>query len=113
MNIHGRDDNNPLKYALQSYSFIDWFAQNLHDIVVDIGWTANVYWPSLPEELKRSTMLFCYAPMQELLRPGYKTLHFDRYCSSFAVVVDVLFLGRMSGETPGLPRFSFTPKIWY
>ncbi|QRW26173.1 hypothetical protein RhiXN_11250 [Rhizoctonia solani] len=85
MNIHGRDDNNPLKYALQSYSFIDWFAQNPHDIVVDIGWTANVHWPSLPEELKRSTMLFRYAPMRELLRPGYKTPHFDRYCSSFAV----------------------------
>ncbi|KAF8748130.1 hypothetical protein RHS01_11040 [Rhizoctonia solani] len=110
MNIHGRDDDDPLKYALQSYGFIDWFAQNPHDIVADIGWTTNVHRPSMPEELKRSTMLFRYAAMQELLRPAYKTPHFDRYCASFSVGGGRALPYAAIKQDSGVSKVQFYPK---
>ncbi|GAB1528264.1 hypothetical protein RhiTH_011456 [Rhizoctonia solani] len=110
MNIHGRDDDDPLKYALQSYGFIDWFAQNPHDIVADIGWTTNVHRPSMPEELKRSTMLFRYAAMRELLRPAYKTPHFDRYCASFSVGGGRALPYAAIKQDSGVSKVQFYPK---
>ena len=85
MNIHGREDENPLNHAFRINRFISFYDQNPHDIVVDVGWTVNVHRPSMPEELRRSTLLFRYGPMRELLRPAYQKPHMDRYCHSYVV----------------------------
>ncbi|KEP47031.1 hypothetical protein V565_170730, partial [Rhizoctonia solani 123E] len=85
MNIHGREDSNPLNYAFLIFRFIDWYAQNPHDIIADVGLALNVHRPSLPEELKRSTLLWRYGPLRELLRLGYQKPHQDRYCLSYVV----------------------------
>ncbi|KDN34381.1 hypothetical protein RSAG8_12529, partial [Rhizoctonia solani AG-8 WAC10335] len=85
MNIHGREDENPINYAFRTYGFIDWYAQNPHDIIADVGLTANAHRPSMPDELRRSTLLFRFGPMRELLRPAYQMPHQDRYCLSHVI----------------------------
>ncbi|KAG8731954.1 hypothetical protein FRC11_001382 [Ceratobasidium sp. 423] len=85
MNIHGREDANPLNYAFTIYRFINWYIQNPHDIIADVGLAVNAHRASMPEDLQRSTMLFRYGPLRELLRLGYRKPHQDRYCLSYTV----------------------------
>ncbi|KAJ1299638.1 hypothetical protein OPQ81_011988 [Rhizoctonia solani] len=85
MNIHGRMDDDPLKYGLSLYDFIDWCAQNPHDIVADIGWTANINRSLMPEDQQNTTLLFRTDPLTELARAAYVKPETDRYCSSFVV----------------------------
>jgi hypothetical protein len=84
-NIQGREDENPLNYAFQVNRFIDWYAQNPNDIVVDVGLAINMHHGSAPEELKRSTLLIRHDPLRELLRSAYKKPHQDRYCHSYVI----------------------------
>lgn len=84
MNIHGRMDDNPLKYAFSLFDFIDWCAANPHDIIADIGWTANVMRGSI-SGLENTTLLFRTDPLAELMRTAYLKPQIDQYCSSSVV----------------------------
>ncbi|KAG8792616.1 hypothetical protein FRC12_005466 [Ceratobasidium sp. 428] len=83
--IHGREAENPLNYAFQTNRFVDWCQQNPHNIVVDVGLAINVDNRFAPEEIHRSTLLFRYDPLRELLRPAYNQPQRDQYCHSFVV----------------------------
>jgi hypothetical protein len=84
-NIHGREPDNPLNYAFRIYGFINWYEQNPNNIVVDVGLALNLHRASLPEELRKSTLLIRHDPLRELLRPGFKQPQQDRYCHSFVI----------------------------
>ncbi|KAF8594368.1 hypothetical protein BDV93DRAFT_565516 [Ceratobasidium sp. AG-I] len=81
-NIRGREDSNPLNYAFRVNNFIDWYAQNPNDIVVDVGLALNLHRHSVPDDLRRSTLLFRLDPLRELLRPAYQKPQRDAYCHS-------------------------------
>ncbi|CUA76467.1 hypothetical protein RSOLAG22IIIB_12312 [Rhizoctonia solani] len=85
MNIHGRMDNNPMEYAFSLFNFVDWYSANPHDIVADIGWTANPNRSMMPDDLQNSTLLFRVGPLTELLRAAYTKPQIDQYCSSYVV----------------------------
>ncbi|KAG9093726.1 hypothetical protein FRC06_011400 [Ceratobasidium sp. 370] len=42
-NIHGWEHENPLNYVFQMNRFVDWYAQNLNNIIVDVGLAINVH----------------------------------------------------------------------
>ncbi|EUC54296.1 hypothetical protein RSOL_036590, partial [Rhizoctonia solani AG-3 Rhs1AP] len=83
--IPGREDEDPLAYAFRIHRFINFCAQNPHDIVADVGLAINVDRASMPEELKKSTLLFRWGPLKELLRPAFRSPHQDCYCLSYTV----------------------------
>ncbi|KEP49666.1 hypothetical protein V565_095720, partial [Rhizoctonia solani 123E] len=85
MNIHGQMDDNPLQHALSPFDFTDWFAGNPHDLVADIGWTANIDRNAMPVDLQTTTMLFRTDPFAELAAAAYKKGQIDHYCSSHVV----------------------------
>ncbi|GAB1523770.1 hypothetical protein RhiTH_006920 [Rhizoctonia solani] len=55
-------------------------------------------------------MLFRYAAMQELLRPAYKTPHFDRYCASFSVGGGRALPYVAIKQDSGVSKVQFYPK---
>ncbi|KAG8713723.1 hypothetical protein FRC11_011276 [Ceratobasidium sp. 423] len=85
MNIHGRMEEDPLKYALSQFNFIDWYAQNPHDIIADIGWTANINRGLMPDDLQNTTLVYRTDPSAELAQAAYRKPQIDRYCSSYVL----------------------------
>ncbi|KAG8722118.1 hypothetical protein FRC08_006887 [Ceratobasidium sp. 394] len=83
--VHGREAENPLNYAFRVNSFIDWYSQNPNNMAVDVGFAINAHRGSVPEELKRGTLLIRHDPLRELLRPGFNQPQRDRYCHSYVI----------------------------
>ncbi|KAG9081396.1 hypothetical protein FRC06_005604 [Ceratobasidium sp. 370] len=84
-NIHGREDENPLNYVFRMNRFVDWYAQNPNNIVVDVGLAINVHRGSAPQEARQSTLLIRHDPLRELLRPAWLKPTRDNYCHSFVI----------------------------
>ncbi|CEL53760.1 hypothetical protein RSOLAG1IB_11498 [Rhizoctonia solani AG-1 IB] len=85
MNVHGREDANPMNYSFRVNDFVDWYKLNPNDIVADVGLAINIHRRSVPEELKRSTLLWRHDPVRELLRPAFRTPQRDSYCHSHVI----------------------------
>ncbi|KAG8697945.1 hypothetical protein FRC11_014727 [Ceratobasidium sp. 423] len=107
--IPGREDETPLNYAFQIYRFIDWCALNPGDIVADIGLAINMHRDSAPEELKRSTLLFRYSPLHQLLKPGYRRPQQDSYCHSH-VIAGLRAIPLASVRDGGIIKIQAYPK---
>lgn len=84
-NIYGREHDSPLNLVFRNNTFINWYQQNPHNIVVDVGFGLNADPLHMSAEHRDYSLGWRFAPMRELMRSGWQMPVVNQYCHSYVV----------------------------